>query len=404
MTVSSSLAFTQGLQVGAPGVAIIGVDGTAVVASNGNNANVVTWTFAMVDVPPGSALPIGIVQTGSSPTYTFTPDITGGYLLELTVFDSSGNFAIDYRTFQVPETSGRIIVPFKGTDASLNFIISSVMNLRGWAPFQGAYDKEVDLLSLGGGVLAGLPTRGLTSFLIADNGVFNNAGAVTEWSDQAPSQAGKFWSTVASGSNPAAFNASGFNSKATIDFLESPSQSQFQFFFSSLNAEGYFCAPTEFTIAACLQYTGTKNFATNMVCPFLFAATSNNPATGCGLVVGLDPGNSNNVIFAVFANDGTLKYAESASVPTNVAHYVVVTFSGGVLSIYLDANAAVTQGSVGFISPTTGLSAPVGIGAGGVSSSQCFEGHIKCIGAWCVGQTAGELAQTKAFIKAAGGL
>ena len=150
MTVSAAIAFTQGVTVGAPGVAIIGVDGTPVVASNGSNVGVVTWQFTMVDVPIGSSLPIGIVQTGSSPTYTFTPDVSGGYLMLLTVFDSVGNFALDYRVFQVPETSGRIIPPFKATDQSLNFIISAVMNLRGWAPCQDAYDREVDILSSGG--------------------------------------------------------------------------------------------------------------------------------------------------------------------------------------------------------------------------------------------------------------
>jgi len=162
MTVSASIAFTQGVQVGAPGVAIIGVDGTLVVVSNGNNTNVVTWTFAFVDVPPTSALPRGVVQTGASPTYSFTPDVTGGYLVQLTTFDIFGNFAIDYRTFQVPETSGRIIPPFKGTDQSLNFIISAVMNLRGWAPFQEAYDREVDILAAGGSV-AQIKTSGFTA-------------------------------------------------------------------------------------------------------------------------------------------------------------------------------------------------------------------------------------------------
>jgi hypothetical protein len=155
MTVSASIAFTQGATVGAPGVAIIGVDGTAVVVSNGNNLEVVTWQFTIVDVPVASALPTGIVQTGASPTYTFTPDVAGGYLVLLTVFDVDGNFATDYRVFQVPETSGRIIPPFKSTDQSLNFIISSVMNTRGWALFQDAYNKEVDVLSAGGSFTPG---------------------------------------------------------------------------------------------------------------------------------------------------------------------------------------------------------------------------------------------------------
>lgn len=149
MTVSASIAFTQGAQVGAPGVAIIGTTGTNVVASNGNDSNVVTWTWTMVDVAQGSALSTGVIATGAVPNVSFSPDVPGGYLLSLTTTDNSGNTAVDYRAFQVPETTGRIIPPFKGTNQSLNFIISGVMNLRGWAPFQWAYDHEVDILSAG---------------------------------------------------------------------------------------------------------------------------------------------------------------------------------------------------------------------------------------------------------------
>jgi hypothetical protein len=179
MSVSASLAFTQGAQIGAPGVAIIGVDGTPVVSSNGNNANVVTWTFTMVDVPTTSALPIGVVQTGSSPTYTFTPDTTGGFLLLLTVYDVFGNFAQDFRTFQVPEVSGRIIPPFKGTDQSLNFIVSSVQNLRGWAPYQDAYDREVDFLA---SLSAPIPVIKTSSFTAAPGGIYfvnSSGGAIS---------------------------------------------------------------------------------------------------------------------------------------------------------------------------------------------------------------------------------
>jgi hypothetical protein len=169
MSVSASIAFTQGAQVGAPGVAIIGVDGTVVTVSNGSNVNVATWTFTMVDVPTTSALPTGVVQTGSSPTYTFTPDTSGGFLLLLTVFDTFGNFAQDYRTFQVPELSGRIIPPFKGTDQSLNFIISAVQNLRGWAPFQDAYDREVDFLA---GLTNSIPIIKTANFTASPGGIY----------------------------------------------------------------------------------------------------------------------------------------------------------------------------------------------------------------------------------------
>jgi hypothetical protein len=149
MTISAAIAFVQGALSSAPGVALIGNYGTTLTGSNGNNTNVVSWQWTIVDVPPGSAVPLG--PFAATPTASFVPDLNGGYLVQLTVTDGLGNTATDFRCFQVPETSGRIIPPFKGTDASLNFIISAVMNLRGWAPFMTAYCKEVDLLALGGG-------------------------------------------------------------------------------------------------------------------------------------------------------------------------------------------------------------------------------------------------------------
>lgn len=149
MTVSAAISFAQGASTSAPGVSLIGVASSLVTASNGgNNTNVVDWLWEMIDVSSLSALPTGVVQEGLTPTYKFTPDASGGYLLHLVVFDQFGNFAEDFRVFQVPETSGRIIPPFRATDKSLNFIISSVMNTRGWSPFMEAYLREIDALAV----------------------------------------------------------------------------------------------------------------------------------------------------------------------------------------------------------------------------------------------------------------
>ena len=144
MSVSAAISFKQGVSTSAPGVSLIGVDGSSVTASNGNNTNVVNWLYEWIDVPPTSVIPHGVVQNGALPTYSFTPDVTGGFLLHLVTTDAFGNFAEDFRVFQVPEASGRIIPPFKGSDVSLNFIISAVMNTRGWAPFMEAYLRELD--------------------------------------------------------------------------------------------------------------------------------------------------------------------------------------------------------------------------------------------------------------------
>lgn len=151
MTVSAAIFFKQGVSVSAPGVALIGTTGTPVTVKNGNDTNVAEWVWEVIDVPPTSTVPVGVQLDGSITSFTFTPDVSGGYELHLITRDVFGNFAEDFRVFQVPEASGRIIPPFRATDKALNFIIMGNMNVRGWATFQEAYNREVDLLGGGGG-------------------------------------------------------------------------------------------------------------------------------------------------------------------------------------------------------------------------------------------------------------
>ena len=147
MSVSAAIYFTQGVNVSAPGVALIGVAGTPITVANGNNTNVVTWDYTVVDLSSLSSQTLPITQFGSSPTFSFTPDANGAYLFQLTVFDGSGNSATDYRVFQVPETSGRMITSYKASDIAQNFFIGAKQNFRGWAPLMEAYLREVDLLA-----------------------------------------------------------------------------------------------------------------------------------------------------------------------------------------------------------------------------------------------------------------
>jgi hypothetical protein len=158
--VAAAIKFTQGATTDLPGIAVIGITGASVVVSNGNNANVGTWAFEIFDVPPTSAVaPVSppppavpvFAQQGPTPTFAFTPDRTGGYCIHLRVVSVDGTAqADDFRVFQVAEASGRIIPPYRATDQMLNFRIGGVINLRGWAPFQEAYDRFVDTLAGGG--------------------------------------------------------------------------------------------------------------------------------------------------------------------------------------------------------------------------------------------------------------
>jgi hypothetical protein len=82
-------------------------------------------------VPYNSALATGLQQSGLGSTYAFTPDVTGTYLLLLTVTGTDGTTATDSRCFTVKRSpSGRYIVSFTATAPMLNYAGQT----RGWAP------------------------------------------------------------------------------------------------------------------------------------------------------------------------------------------------------------------------------------------------------------------------------
>jgi hypothetical protein len=143
------IRFTQGATTAPAGTAVLGATGSAVVASNGQDTpDIASWTWALVSAPTASALPTGISSSGAVRTYTFTPDVTGCYVVHLVTEDVAGNLAEDYRVFGVVETSGRLIPSFRGTDLSMNFAAQT----RGWDPYLEAYLKQIDALSAGTGV------------------------------------------------------------------------------------------------------------------------------------------------------------------------------------------------------------------------------------------------------------
>jgi hypothetical protein len=143
MSVAAAVQYTQGSS-GPAGQAFFGtIAGGAVQVANGNNTNVTQWTFTVIDVPPGSAVPTGVVQSGALSTWTFTPDKTGGYLVQLTVTNTGdGSTATDTRCFGVKEVSGRFVPPFKATDVMLNFGGQT----RGWAVYMEAWFAYIDSL------------------------------------------------------------------------------------------------------------------------------------------------------------------------------------------------------------------------------------------------------------------
>ena len=107
------IQLTQGVTVGAAGEALFGAAGAAVDVANAVNTGVTSWQIELVDVPPGSALTTGTKASsdnGSTPAYSFTPDVAGGYRLVLKVWDGINRVGTatdtDIRNFGVKGAGG----------------------------------------------------------------------------------------------------------------------------------------------------------------------------------------------------------------------------------------------------------------------------------------------------------
>lgn len=192
MPLIASMFFTQGVSSSAPGVALIGTAGTPVTGANGpgSTSSIQNYEWTLIDAPSGSSLVPGFVQSGPTPTITFTPDVAGGYLWQLKVSDQFGNFAKDLRTFQVLESSGRLIPPAYAPGSALNFGGQT----RGWAKYIIDYLKQVDAGGGGGVSLAGdLLGTGSTSGTPRVGNLTGVAGVLT----MAATAAALIWNSAA---------------------------------------------------------------------------------------------------------------------------------------------------------------------------------------------------------------
>jgi len=143
MTVAALLKFQQGITIGTAGVALYGSSGVPVTASNNDDTNVAVWTYSVVDAPPGSAITPGVKQTGATPTWTFTPDHTDTFLVQLDVTGHDGTTATHQLAFGVKRANGRIVPPFQGVPSSINF----GSRTRGWSADMEAWLNYVDSIA-----------------------------------------------------------------------------------------------------------------------------------------------------------------------------------------------------------------------------------------------------------------
>jgi hypothetical protein len=112
MAVTALIQFNQG----GPGTAGQAFEGTIagglVTVTNDDDTGVSTFTFTMLDVPPTSAVPTGVMTTGAPPSSaTFTPDVPGTYRVQLEVTDGTPD--VDIRCFGVRNARGVIVPPYQ---------------------------------------------------------------------------------------------------------------------------------------------------------------------------------------------------------------------------------------------------------------------------------------------------
>jgi hypothetical protein len=170
MPVAAALQFTQNAQVGGAGQAYVGIPGTPVTVANANNAGVISWTFSLLSVPLGSSFPLGVQQSGVTPTWTFTPDVPGSFLFILSVTDGSTT-AIDTRSFLGADTRGWLYFSYLDSEQTLNY--GNPPNALGWEPGLNFILKDIHNNAFGGGagnyLPPSAPPNGTQNILAVDN-------------------------------------------------------------------------------------------------------------------------------------------------------------------------------------------------------------------------------------------
>jgi hypothetical protein len=145
---TTQVKFVQGALIGTAGISLFGKSGALVTCSNGNDTGVTAWKWEIVDVPPGSSVPLTVQGPGPTSTITFTPDIPGSYLVRLTTYLLLIPLGVDESSFTIASATGRYLPPFMGgIQTTAQRILNFASQQRGWASTEeqwfGAIDQGV---------------------------------------------------------------------------------------------------------------------------------------------------------------------------------------------------------------------------------------------------------------------
>lgn len=154
MAATALIKITQGTLTDVPGVSVLGtLENGEVSVTNGDNTGVARWEITLLDVPPGSTIPTGVIggEESGTPSANFgPPDVTGSYRICLKVWDSDDNLDMDIRCFAVPlSATGVILPPYQGDPPPIpSHLKPNELNFegqsRGWTG-----DNDVRLMHYG---------------------------------------------------------------------------------------------------------------------------------------------------------------------------------------------------------------------------------------------------------------
>jgi hypothetical protein len=242
----------------------------------------------------------------------------------------------------------------------------------------------------------------LTLALQANGNLSTVDGSVFQWDNQArpgfylTNQNQTFGNTAFY--NPS--NASvGHN--PTIDFVQITdyNQSAYTVAVSQVSYLSSFLFLSQWTIGAACLYTGSETFDPSEFygTPTIITANQGGGSKGPALVCGLSSGL---LVFGVWYTDlnSDTWYAAAPGVVASLPHYVVATFSGGVLSISVDGGAAATAGPNPLIA-TSNFVGTISFSSGGSTTGEAaeFVGSIVEIDCWNRALTTSEIIKLNTY-------
>jgi hypothetical protein len=149
MAATASIRFAQGVLIGTAGEVLVGVVGTTVNVSNGNNAGVQSWEIDLLYTPPGSAvavtIPLAFDNNNDTPAASFMPDVRGSYRVMLRVWalpSRAGTPDTDIRNFVIKGKRGKVLPPYQNDPPPLPTLASGL-------PGAKPNEMNIDGLELG---------------------------------------------------------------------------------------------------------------------------------------------------------------------------------------------------------------------------------------------------------------